>query len=332
MPLVRRNIVKSEGQVLVVIWSALGLALVAAALALFTCAFRARVEARYPPVGRFVRVDGDDVHVLEAGAGAPVVMIHGASSNLREWTASIFSSVAARHHAIALDRPGHGWSTRRMTDAHDPRVQAGVVNGILRALDVERPILVAHSWAGAVALAHALDYPDETGGILFLSGVSHPWPGGVGWEHEAGAVPVVGRLLAWTLLAPGYLLRVDAGITNVFHPNRVPDHYRKTAATALYARPATFRANAHDLTRLKPIVADMAPHYERISAPLIALTGDSDEVIYTDLHTPPLVAKVPSAQLEMLDGVGHMPHHVAPQTVMTAIERLVEQRAGALSA
>ena len=315
-----------------VIWIALGLGLLTLALVLFTRLFRGWVEARYPPVGRFVRVGGDDIHVLEAGAGTPVVMIHGASSNLREWTASIFDDVAARHHAIALDRPGHGWSTRRMANAHDPRVQASVVNGILRALDVERPILVAHSWAGAVALAHALDYPEETGGILFLSGVSHPWPGGVGWEHEAGAVPVVGRLLAWTLLAPGYLLRADSGIANVFHPNRAPDHYWKAAATALYARPATFRANAHDLTRLKPIVAEMAPHYERIGAPLIALTGDSDEVIYTDLHTPPLVAKVPSAHLEVLDGVGHMPHHVAPDTVIAAIERLARQRAAASAA
>jgi len=34
----------------------------------------------------------------------------------------------------------------------------------------------------------------------------------------------------------------------------------------------------------------------------------------------------------VLDDVGHMPHHVAPQTVLSAIERLVEQRAATLSA
>lgn len=312
-----------------ILWFWLGLALVllAAGLAIFTWLHQSRVERSYPPVGRFVRAQSDDLHVLEAGEGAPVVMLHGASSNLREWTASIFDHIAGRHHAVALDRPGFGWSTRRGDNAHDPRVQARLCRQAFRALGLERPIIVAHSWAGAVALAYALEFPEETGGILFLSGVSHPWPGGVGWEHEAASLPLLGRLFAWTLVAPGYFLRVDAGIRNVFRPNRAPVRYREAAATALYSRPATFLANAHDLTRLKPIVREMALHYPQIKTPLIALTGDRDHVIYTDLHTPPLVAKVPDAKLEVLSGVGHMPHHVAPETVLNAIDLLVRQRA-----
>jgi len=300
-----------------------------AALALFTRLFQWRVEQRYPPVGHMVRVGPDSLHVLEAGEGTPVVLIHGASSNLREWTASIFDDVAKRHHAVAIDRPGHGWSSRRVDTAHDPRVQARLVNRVIRKLGLAQPVLVAHSWAGAVALAHALDYPEQTGGILFLSGVSHPWPGGVGWEHETGALPLIGRLLAWTLVTPGFFVRADAAIRNVFRPNTVAGDYREAAAAALYARPTTFLANAHDLTRLKPIVADMARDYHAIRTPLIALTGDCDSVIYTDLHTPPLVAKVPGARMEVLNGVGHMPHHVAPQTVLEAIDELARERADA---
>jgi pimeloyl-ACP methyl ester carboxylesterase len=311
------------------LWLAVALLLLVAGLALFTHWHQRRVERRYPPVGRFVKAGADDLHILEAGEGTPVVMIHGASSNLREWTASIFDDVAKRHRAIALDRPGFGWSTRRAENAHDPRVQARLCREMFRELGLERPILVAHSWAGALALAYALEFPEETGGILFLAGVSHPWPGGVGWEHEAASLPLLGRLFAWTLVAPGYFVRVDAGIRNVFRPNRPPDDYRTAAATALYSRPATFLANARDLTRLKPIVRKMAPQYPRIDAPLIALTGDQDNVIYTDLHTPPLVAKVQGADLDVLNGVGHMPHHVAPDTVLSAIDQLAAQRAAA---
>lgn len=312
-------------------WIALALVLLVLALAVFTWAFRRCVERRYPPVGRLVRVGKDGLHVLEAGAGPPVLLLHGASSNLREWTASIFDDIAARHRAVAIDRPGHGWSTRRAGGAHDPRVQARLVNGVIRDLGLKRPVIVGHSWAGAVALAHALEFPDDTGGILFLSGVSHPWPGGVGWEHEAGALPVIGPLLARTLIAPGFLVRADAAIRNVFRPNDAPKGYREAAATALYARPATFLANAQDLTRLKPIVAEMARNYHTLRMPLIALTGSRDGVIYTDLHTPPLVAKVPGAKLEVLNGIGHMPHHVKPDNVLAAIDELVRQRAERLS-
>jgi pimeloyl-ACP methyl ester carboxylesterase len=313
-------------------WIALTPLLLLMALAAFTRLFRWRVERRYPPVGRMVRIGEDDLHVLEAGQGAPVVLLHGASSNLREWTASIFDDVAARHRVVAIDRPGHGWSTRRAEAGHDPRVQARMVSGVIRDLGLKRPVIVGHSWAGAVALAHALEFPDNTGGILFLSGVSHPWPGGVGWEHEAAALPVIGPLLARTLIAPGFLVRADAAIRNVFRPNRAASGYREAAATALYARPATFLANAQDLTRLKPIVAEMARDYRTIRTPLIALTGDRDGVIYTDLHTPPLVTKVRGARLKVLNGVGHMPHHVMPDTVLAAIDELVRQRAETLSA
>ncbi len=311
------------GRLTIWLWLALTLAAAMAGLLLFTNWHRKRVEQRYPPIGRLVRAGEDEMHVIEAGHGTPVVLIHGASSNLREWTASIFDDVAARYHAVALDRPGHGWSTRRTPAGYDPRVQARQCRQVFRQLGLERPILVAHSWAGALALAYALEFPEDTGGILFLSGVSHPWPGGVGWEHEAASLPMLGRLFAWTLVAPGYLVRAEAGIRNVFRPNAPPEDYRTAAATALYSRPSTFLANAADLTRLKPIVREMAPQYPRIKAPLIALTGDQDNVIYTDLHTPPLVAKVPEADLEVLNGVGHMPHHVAPDTVLSAIETLV---------
>lgn len=308
------------------IWLALATVMLLAGLALFTWVHQARVERRFPPIGQFVRAGCDDLHVIDAGEGAPVLMIHGASSNLREWTASIFDDVAARHRAIAFDRPGHGWSTRRAENAHDPRVQARLCAEMSRKMGLERPVIVAHSLAGTLALAYALEFPDEIGGILFLSGVSHPWPGGVGWEHEAASVPLLGQIFAWTLVAPGYLVRVDNGIRNVFRPNPPPPDYRTAVATALYSRPATFLANAQDLTRLKPIVREMAPEYPRISAPLIALTGDQDHVIYTDLHTPPLVAKVPGARLEVLTGVGHVPQHVAPDIVLTAIDQLVSQR------
>ena len=162
-----------------------------ALLWLGTRAWVVHVEDSYPPLGRFLELNDRRVHLLEAGEGAPVVMLHGASSNVREWQASIFGRVAGRHHAIAIDRPGHGWSERNGADDHDPRVQAEIVHAALDDLGVRRPVLVAHSFAGTVALAYALAHPDDVGGILFLSGVSHPWPGGVGWFQDVAAVPVL---------------------------------------------------------------------------------------------------------------------------------------------
>lgn len=302
--------------------------IVAAGLAGLTWLHKRETERRYPPVGEMVALGEGRVHVLRRGTGAPVVLLHGASSNLRGWTVSLFDAVAARHQAVAIDRPGHGWSERRSDDGHDPRVQARILHGALQELGVVRPVLVGHSWAGTVALAYALAYPENTGGILFLAGVSHPWPGGVGVQHEIAATPLLGPLFAWTLVTPAYLLYADTAIARVFGPDAAPANYREKAATALYSRPANFIANAHDLTRLKPIVTAMAPRYGEIRAPLIVLTGDTDDVIFTHLHSPPLAEKAPNGELRVLKGIGHMPHHAAPDAVLTAIDDLVARRGG----
>lgn len=299
-----------------------GSSLVLAASALCTYVVATSAERRYPPIGRMVDADGVKLHVLERGQGVPVVFLHGASGNLRDWTASVFDAVTTKHRAIAVDRPGHGWSERGGGNAHDPREQARRLRAALQGLGVRRPVLVGHSWAGTVVLAYALAFPEEVRGILFLAGVSHPWPGGIGRRHAAGALPVVGPLIAHTLLGPLYLAASKAGVEGVFAPDRPPEDYRNKAAVALYARPRCYQATSADLANLKPIVREMEPLYRGIQTPVIVLTGDQDGVIFTHLHSPPLAEKLPNGELRVLKGVGHMPHHARPGEVLKAIDEL----------
>ncbi len=283
----------------------------------------ADIEARYPPIGRFIDCDGLACHVLDEGAGHPVVLIHGASANLREWTASIFAFLAAKHRAIAIDRPGHGWSERPEDGGHLLSSQATILHQTLQQMDVERPVLVGHSFGGALILAYALAYPENVGGLLFMAGVSHPWPGGVGYQHQLAAFPGLGSLFIRRFAMPAFPRAAAGATARVFAPNTVPASYQERAAIELYRRPATFLANAEDLTHLKRAIIEMAPRYGEISAPLIALTGDKDSVIWTHLHTPPLVAKAKDARAIVLDGVGHMPHHARPGAVLDSIDELV---------
>ena len=141
-------------------WTAIGMLTVITALVGFSWLHAAFVARRYPPIGDRIRLSSGNLHFVQKGNGTPVVFLHGASSNLREWTSSVFDKVATRHHAIALDRPGHGWSDRRISKGHDPRVQAEILHELLRKLGVRRPVLVGHSWAGSVVLAYALQHPE----------------------------------------------------------------------------------------------------------------------------------------------------------------------------
>ena len=60
-----------------------GLALVLLTSCMSASMYTSRVEARYPPLGDFMPYENGELHVISRGEGAPVLMIHGASANLR---------------------------------------------------------------------------------------------------------------------------------------------------------------------------------------------------------------------------------------------------------
>ena len=52
--------------------------------------------------------------------------------------------------------------------------QAHLFHEALREMGVERPIVLGHSWGSLVALAYALEFPDEVGGLVLAAGYYFP--------------------------------------------------------------------------------------------------------------------------------------------------------------
>jgi hypothetical protein len=86
----------------------------------------------------------------------------------------------------------------------------------------------------------------------------------------------------------------------------MPDGFVKDTATPLLLRPREFIGNARDLVTLKAAVAEEAPRYAEIKAPITIITGDADKTVSTSIHSHPLAATAPNAKLIVLPGVGHM--------------------------
>lgn len=287
-----------------------------------------RAERNFPPVGYFVEVEGARLHYVDAapvggGDGAPVVLIHGASGNLRDFLASIFNSLAARHRVLAFDRPGHGWSERPGAgDMFDPAVQARVIHDALARLGVDKPVLLGHSWGGAVAVAYALDYPDDLTGVVVLSGATHPWPGGVAWYHHIVRIPIIGGLLLRTLMAPARLLLAAPGVRSTFAPDPAPRGYAEMIGLPLLFRHGNFRHNSEDVRNLKELLRARSPNYGDIRVPTIIITGNRDRTVFAKLHSYALHEQVAGSELIKLQGTGHMPHHARPEPVIDAVSRL----------
>ena len=294
-------------------------------LAAVTLAGTAAIERANPPAGRFVDVDGGRLHIVERGRAdaPPVVLLHGASGNLRDMQLALGDKLAARYRVILIDRPGHGWSDRPngRGDA-SPAAQATLIHQALAALGVTRPVVLGHSWSGALATAYALAYPTETRALILLAPVTHPWPGGIGWINDVVALPVLGSLIARTLILPSGYFMLKPGVAGVFSPDTPPPDYGARTGVALLLRPNEFIANAQDLAGLKEFVRQQAPRYGELKMPVTIISGDKDPVVYTDIHSRAIVRQVPQAKLTVLPGVGHMVQYVAADDVVRAIDEV----------
>ena len=174
---------------------------------------------------------------------------------------------------------------------------------------------------------HILDIgPRDAAGppIVMLAPVAYPWPGGVGRYNKIIATPVIGPLLAYTITLPlGHLL-AERGARVVFLPQTMPDDFVRDTATPLLLRPREFIANARDFVTLKAAVAEQAPRYAEITAPITIITGDeSDKTVSTRIHSRPLAAAAPNAKLIVLPGVGHMIQQAAPDLAIAEVEAMI---------
>jgi pimeloyl-ACP methyl ester carboxylesterase len=298
-------------------------------LALVTQAGVMAFQRGYPAQGEMIEVAGATLNVVDIGPrdapGPPIVLIHGASSNLETMRKPLGDMLAARHRVILIDRPGHGWSSRARDVDSTPAIQGRMIGQVLEKLGVGPVILVVHSWAGALGARMALDDPHRVAGLVMLAPVAYPWPGGVGWYNTLVTAPVIGPLLAYTITLPlGYFL-MARGARGVFLPQIMPDDFVGNTATALLLRPREFLANARDLVTLKQAVREQAPRYASIKALTVVISGDVDKTVSTNIHSRPFAAAVPDARLIVLPGVGHMVQNAAPELVVSEIEAMADK-------
>jgi pimeloyl-ACP methyl ester carboxylesterase len=308
--------------------AALIIVAVVVTLALITQAGVVVVQRAYPPQGKAIEVSGATLNVLDIGprdaAGPPILLVHGASSNLEVMRQPLGNRLAERHRVILIDRPGHGWSTR-LTGNASPGTQARMIDEALRKLGVGPVILVVHSWSGALGARMALDHRERVAGLVMLAPVAYPWRGGVGWYNKAVTTPVLGPLLAYTITLPLGLFLAKPGARNVFLPQLMPDGFVGHTATPLLLRPRAFLANARDLVTLKAAVIEQAPRYAEINVPTVVIAGEIDNIVSTNIHSRPLAATLPNSKLIVLPETGHMVQQAAPDLVIAEIEKMIGQ-------
>lgn len=266
--------------------------------------------------GRHVSLAGGQrVHVIEAGDGPPVVLLHG-TGEMALFLRPLLERLD-RVRVIAVDRPGHGLSDPMDVAAGDYRqVAVAWVDRLLDTLDLHDATLVGNSMGGLWALWYALSRPERVHRLVLLAGTPGLPGARVPLPFRVMALPGVGRLLQ--RLSPPtpksvvqFARLVGEGETIVEHPDLI-DVLIVAGRDPLAA--ATDLAEAHTLVSPYAIVAPTAyrrryrvqPHELRqLAAPTLLVWGEREPVGSVPVAQT-VAALIPDARLEVLDA-GHGP-------------------------
>jgi pimeloyl-ACP methyl ester carboxylesterase len=267
----------------------------------------------------FVVAEGVRLHYVTNGTGQPVVLLHGNDGTVKDFTMSIFDKLTAKYQTIAFDRPGHGLSKILTSKEQTPEMQARTLHSALQQLGIQRPLLVGHSWSGALALSYALQFPDDLKGLVLLSGMAYKTK-----RQEPKAiyfgvrVPVVGTALAMAFKS-SCKREIERQLTEAFAPDQAPKSYVDSFLSSFLTL-GEFKSAIHDEITINPALKRMSPLYGKIQTPVVIVAGDCDQTVNPELHSFPLHKAIPQSHLIVVHNGGHELQFTHQSDVLRAID------------
>jgi pimeloyl-ACP methyl ester carboxylesterase len=258
---------------------------------------------------------GRRVHVIEAGEGPPVLLLHGSGTSSLSLLPVMERLEGVR--AVAVDRPGFGLS-EPVRVPRDRFRDAAVefVDEVVDALGLDTSALAGNSMGGTWALSYALARPERVrrlvllGSAPLLPGTRTPAP------LRVMATPVLGDLLARLVKPnPKRLVQLMSSMGERDTIVRYPD-----LIEALVAGARDPVASAANLDELRAIISPLGfrrsalvhtDELRQLAMPTLLIWGNHDPVGAIEAAQA-TAAAIPEARLEVVPA-GHVPHLGHPE-------------------
>ena len=281
-----------------------------------------RAEKAHRPLGKILHVRGRAVHVIDRGTGPCVVLLHGNGSMVEDFASTgLIDRLAENHRVLAFDRPGFGESDRD-GGTWTPEREADLLAEVMHTLNVQKSVVVAHSWGALVALALALRDPASVTGLVLLSGYYYPTTRLDAVLQMPASLPVIGQLMRYTLWPLIARLNAPANFKFLFSPLSVPAAFRNAYSVPMATRPCQLKSVADDTVTMPSAAGHICSRYGEIDVPVRLIAGVDDKVVSTREQSERLNSNLKDCELQLLDGVGHMSHHARPDLVVAAVDAL----------
>lgn len=267
--------------------------------------------------------DGGSIHVVETGAGPPIVLVHGVTLSVITWARQL-NGLSADHRVIAIDQRGHGPSAAGTDGYGLDRLSEDVIE-VLGVLEVSGAVLVGHSLGGMVTMTAAINsgdrLSDHVTALALVATSSHPLAGvpvppfvidrlGARGERSLARAERRGHpairgasMLTWSM-------RVAYGSC----PDPTAVELGRTMMTAM--SPASLGSLVRGIGSFK-----LKDRLETIDIPTRVVVGTRD-VLTPPRHAKAMAEGIPHAELVVLPGTGHMVMLECPEELNTMLHDL----------
>lgn len=277
---------------------------------------------------KFIDINGLEIHYKEAGSGETnFILLHPFGGSTYSWR-EVMDDFAAHGRVLVYDRPAFGLTERPMPEewVENPYgVEANIefLRGLMNELGMKKAVLVGNSAGGGVAVAFALEYPEQVETLILVDpGVG----GGRGPQFPAWALPFM-----WTpqmrhlgpLMMREYQERLPNTIEREWYDQtKLTDEIVQEHLRLLKIR--NWDRALYELT-FAPAYPELRPLLPQLRVPTFIIAGQEDRLIRS-WYFEAVASEIPNALLTFIPQCGHVPQEECPEEFMDAVFSRLENR------
>lgn len=125
-----------------------------------------------PWTHRTVTANAARFHIVEAGSGPLVLLLHGFPMFWYTWRNVVPRLADSGYRAVAMDLRGYGGSDKT-PHGYDPLSLVGDITGVIKSMGARDATIVGHGWGGLLAWTVATTQPQT---VRAIAPVSMPHP------------------------------------------------------------------------------------------------------------------------------------------------------------
>lgn len=268
-----------------------------------------------------VQTNGIQTYYEEYGEGPPIVFLHGATSDHRLWAEQV-TPLADDYRVITYDFRGHGRTDGSERDSYTIGLYADDLGALIKALDLNQPVICGLSMGGMIAQMYAAESP-ETIAALCTLGTRTPeilrgeWVERRLFPKLAETLsPVVSPDRVMGLLYGFYEWRDDADETGTLEK---AERIQSDHAANFPDMSNWDVRKIHDVLRSYPL--ESVDHSD-ITVPSLLLYGERESEIAAR-HAEYMADAIPVAEVHRIPNAGHNSHVDNPEFVAETLREFL---------